>query len=712
MKIPAYIEKMFPADPALRYRRRLLIVKAGFVALFLIVAGRLVTIQALQSSKYREVARKQYEARITLPAVRGSIYDRDGNILASTSTFVSFTADPTIAGDDSKFIAKQFALATGKPEKEYRDKLSSDLRFVYLEKHVRPDAAAKIPLNKMSGVVKVNDPMRMHHYDEFAAQIIGSTNSQNTGMSGIEREFDAVLKGTDGFVVMQRDGLGRKRPSTDYPRQEPVNGHSVYLTIDFTYQSIAEEELKKAVAQTKAEAGIVVMIRPATGEVLAMANYPTTNLNAIDNPDALKNRTIGDMFEPGSVFKVVTASAGLAAKVVSLSTHFYGENGRYRVTFADGRTRTISDTHNLGDVTFAEGMALSSNIVMAKASNLIGAERLYTQARNYGFGIATGIELPGEISGELKKPSEWSGTTLNSMAYGYEVGVTPLQIVSAYASIANDGVLMKPYILRQEIDAAGTVVREGKPQMIRRVIPEDVARQVKSMLVGVVDHGTGKGVKLAGTTIAGKTGTSRKYVNGGYESGVYNASFVGFFPAEDPEVAILVIIEHPAMQYYTGALASVPVFRAIAERIINNNGALTRTVIAENSGSIMVPDVSTLDVKNAEAMLKKIGVDVRVVGTGAVVRHQLPEPGKAVAAGSIVQLVTTEDATGAHRVPNVMGMSVRRAINALASEHLAAVVSGSGCVVAQYPAPGSPAKAGEKIVVRCEAKQVSTAQLY
>ncbi len=712
MKIKAYIEQLFPADPAIRYRWRLLCVKAGFVGLFLIVMGRLIMIQGLNASKYREAARKQYEARVVLPAVRGSIYDRDGNILASTSTFVSFTADPQIASDDERFIASQFSLCTGKPEQEYLQKLKTDLRFVYLEKHVRPDLAAKIPLSKMAGVVKMNDPVRMHHYDEFASQIIGATNSQNAGVSGVEREFDPVLRGTDGFVIMQKDGLGRKRPSTDYPRQEPINGHSVYLTIDFTYQSIAEEELKKGIQQTKAEAGIVVMLKPSTGEVLAMANYPTTNLNDIGNADALKNRTIGDMFEPGSVFKIVTASAALSANVVSLSTHFYAEMGRYHVTFADGRSRTISDTHGMGDVTFADAMAHSSNIVMAKVSNLIGADRLYTQARNFGFGISTGIELPGEISGELKKPAEWSGATLNSMAYGYEVGVTPLQIVSAYGAIANNGILMKPYILRNETDAAGTIVREGTPQMIRRVIPEDVARQVKSMLVGVVDHGTGKGAALKGTTIAGKTGTSRKYVNGGYENGVYNASFVGFFPAEDPEVAILVIIEHPAMEYYTGAMASVPVFRAIAERIINNNGALTRTMVAERSGSIVLPDVRTLAAKNAASMLETIGMTVHIVGNGTVVRHQSPDPGNALAAGSIVELITTEDATMAHLVPDLRGMSARRAVNTLGSEHLIAVLIGSGCVVSQTPEPGVPVRAGEKIVMHCEPNQISTAQLY
>jgi cell division protein FtsI (penicillin-binding protein 3) len=713
----AYIERWFPADPQARYRRRLFAVKAVFVGLFLLVSGRLVMIQAVQSSRYQEAARKQYEARVVLPAVRGSIYDRYDNVLASTSTFVSFTADPQIASDDDRFIAKQFSLCTGKPEAEYLQKLRSDRNFIYLEKHVRPDAAAKIPLGKMSGVVKINEPVRLYHYDEFASQIIGGVNSQNAGISGVEKEFDPVLKGTDGFVVMQKDGLGRRRPSTDYPRQEPVNGHSVHLTIDFTDQSIAEEELKKGVQRSKAEAGLVVMLKPSTGEVLAMANYPTTNLNAITDADALKNRTIGDLFEPGSVFKIVTASAGLQAKVVSPSTHFYGEMGSYQVKLADGKTRRINDTHKLGDVTLAEAMAYSSNIVMAKASNLIGAEKLYTQARNFGFGISTGIELPGEINGDLKKPAEWSGTTLNSMAYGYEVGVTPLQLVSAYAAVANGGVLMKPFVLKKEVDAAGQTVKEGMPQMIRRVMPEDVAEQVKAMLVGVVEFGTGKGVKIAGTTIAGKTGTSRKHGENGYEQGAYNASFIGFFPAEHPEVAILVILEHPSMEYYTGALASVPVFRAIAERIINNNGALTRATLASSvaapSGSVLVPDVSTLSVQSAQSMLEKVGIATRVVGSGATVRRQVPEAGKSVAAGTTIDLITAEEAQGARVVPELRGMSLRRAVNALASEKLTAVLSGSGVVVSQYPEAGTPIGTGiTKVSVRCEPKQISTAQLY
>lgn len=699
-------------------------VKAGFVALFLLVALRLVFIQAVQSSRYREAARKQYEARLVLPAVRGSIYDRDGNILASTSTFVSFSADPKIADeDDSRFIAQQFSRILGKPQSEYLQKLNSGKNFVYLEKHVRPDLASKLPWEKMAGVVKMNEPARLYHYDDFASQIIGGVNAKGEGITGIEKEFDPVLRGIDGFVIMQRDGLGRKRPSTDYPRQEPVNGHSVHLTIDFTYQSIAEEELKKGVQRANAEGGLVVMLKPQTGEVLAMANYPTTNLNAITNADALKNRTIADQFEPGSIFKVVTASAGLSSKVVSPSTHFFAEQGRYQVPLGNGHMRTINDTHPMGDVTFADAMAHSSNIVMAKASNLIGAERLYTQARNYGFGISTGIELPGEINGELKKPAEWSGTTLNTMAYGYEVDVTALQIASAYAAIANGGVLMKPYIVKKEVDAAGTIVREGVPQMIRRVVPEEVAEQVKQMLVGVVDYGTAKAVKLAGTTIAGKTGTSRKHGENGYMQGAYNASFVGFFPAEKPEVVIFVILEHPSMAFYTGAMASVPVFRAIAERVINNKGALTRTAIASTArseagtvpmASVIVPDVTTLDTSSARTMLEKIGVSVRVQGAGATVRRQMPEAGRTIASGTSVELLTVEgaQANGMRTIPDLKGMSLRRAVNALASEHILAVLSGSGIVVGQYPEPGTPSAGITKVMLRCEPRQFGTAQLY
>ncbi len=707
------------------YNNRLLIVKIVFLAAFFAAALRLVQIQLLDAGKYQDIAKKQYEAKVPLVAQRGNIYDRNGNVLVANSDFVTFTADPTIAGDDAKFIAKEFSRMTGKPEREYYSKLQGNKKYVRLERHVRPDVAEMIPVKKMAGVVKMNEAIRLYHYDEIAAQVIGATNSENVGVSGIEQQFNDILRGRDGYVVMQKDGRGRKRPSVDYPREEAVNGHSLELTIDLQYQSIADEELKKGIARTQADAGLVVLMRPQTGEILAMSNYPQVDLNKVQNADALKNRIVSDMYEPGSVFKIVTAAAALESEVVTLDKHIYGEKGKYKIVYPGNKVRYINDSHPLQDVTFLEAMAQSSNIVMAKVSDLVGQEKMYKKARDFGFGMATGIELPAEINGQLKKTSEWSMASLNSIAYGYEVGVTPLQIVSAYSAIANDGLLMRPYIVQKEKDENGQDVYEGQPQMIRRVVPKRVNDELKQMLEAVVEKGTGDVVKTPGIRIAGKTGTSRKHVNGKYEEGSYNASFIGFFPVEKPEVVCLVMIEKPKAGGYYGATASAPIFKAIADRIINNNGLIAKTMIAEQSvqtvntqheGTVSIPDVSEKEMNSAIAALKEAGLAAKVIGTGEEVVRQYPPAGKKVERGSIVQLMMNETeqsvASGTLKVPDLKGMSIRRAVNKLAAEQYGVTIVGSGIVTNQFPSPGTPMKQGTKVTIMCEPKAISTAQLY
>lgn len=709
------------------YNNRLLMVKVVFLLLFAAAGSRLVQIQLIEAGKYQEIARKQYEAKVPLTAQRGTIYDRNGNVLVSNSQFVSFAADPTIAGEDAKFIAKEFAKVTGTTEREYLAKLQSPKRFIWLERHLRPDVADLIPLKKMAGVVRMNEAMRIYHYDELAGQVLGATNIDNVGVSGVEQQFNEALKGRDGYVIMQKDGMGRKRPSVDYPREEAVNGHSFELTIDLQYQSIADEELKKGMARTQADAGLVVMIRPQTGEVLAMANYPQVNLNKVQDADALKNRIVSDMYEPGSVFKIVTAAAALDAKVTTLDHHFYAENGKYRIEYPNKQVRFINDSHPMKDVTFEEALAHSSNIVMAKVSDLIGQERLYKKARDFGFGMSTGVELPSESNGQLRKTSEWSMASLNSIAYGYEVGVTPLQIVSAYSAIANDGMLMKPYIIQRERDEQGQEIYAGQPQMIRRVIPRSVNDQVKQMLEGVVEYGSGTVVKTPGVRIAGKTGTSRKHVNGKYEEGSYNASFVGFFPAEKPEIVCLVMIEKPKAGGYYGASASAPIFKAIADRIINNNGLLARSAApaaapvavpanVQTEQTVTVPNVAEKEASEATELLKQSGLASKVIGSGDEVVRQYPPAGAKIERGSIVQLMMEPGeqtaVAGVPSVPDLRGMSIRRAVNKLTAEHLGVAIVGSGIVTGQFPSPGTPMKPGARVTIMCEPKPIATAQLY
>lgn len=704
------------------YHHRLLLVKVIFIGLFLAAAARLIQIQVIEAGTFKDIARKQYEARVPLKAQRGIIYDRNDNVLVGNTLLTTFAADPTIAEDKAKFIAQEFSRVTGKPVQEYLEKLKTKRRFVYLERNMRPDIADRIPISTMPGVVKMNEATRLYHYDELAGQVLGATSIDNIGVSGIEEEYNDDLKGRDGYVVLQRDGLGRTRPSVDFPRENAVNGHSIELTLDLQYQSIAEEELKKGVARAEAEAALVVMLKPQTGEILAMANYPQVNLNRVDNVDALKNRVVSDMYEPGSIFKIVTASAALDENVVTLDKKIYAENGKYKVEYPGNRYRYIHDTHPMKNITFLESMAYSSNIVFAKVSDLIGPENLYTKARDFGFGMQTGIELPAESSGELKKTSEWSLASLNSIAFGYEVGVTPLQIVSAYGAIANDGVLMRPYIVKRELDENGVEVFANEPQMIRRVNSKEVNEKIKKMLEAVVEFGTGTSVQIPGVDIAGKTGTSRKYVDGKYETGSYNASFVGFFPAEKPEIVCLVILEKPKKGYY-GAIASAPIFKGIAERIIHNNGLLSKSMMAENQHGdeeqdpkVTVPNVAGLEVDRAIEDLKNNGLAAKVIGNGLAIVRQYPQQRTAVDRGSIVQLMTNElhgdGSPAGTTVPDLHGMSIRRAVSTLAAEQYSVSIVGSGIVVNQFPNAGVALKKGSKITVMCEPKPITTAQLY
>ena len=658
------------SSPAGSASARVRLLLTVILASFAVVALRLAQVQVVQYQKYRQLAQKQYQATVPLPAARGTLYDRNGSIIASNSVFVSYAADPTVAAEDARLIANKFSKVFGKPYADYLHKLRSESRFVWLERVVDVGNTKKINPKEFPGLVVRSEPKRLYH-DQVAGQLIGSTDLDNKGIAGIEAEFDNELRGADGYVVFQRDGLGHARASVDYPRVEPINGSDIFLTIDMQMQSIAEQELKKGIEQCNAEAGIAIILRPKTGEILALAQCPNVDPNSFrsSSPQAQRLRAVTDMFEPGSIFKIVTASSALESGLVAPETPFYAENGTYVVPVVNGKTRTITDTHKEGWISFREAIEFSSNIVMAKISNIIGSERLYTMARDYGFGIATNLELPGEVSGVLKKPSDWSATTLNTIAFGYEVGVTPIQIAAAYGAVANGGILMKPYLFMKEQDQSGQVVRAGHPQQIRRVISAASARTMTDFFEGVVERGTGKSAALPGMKIAGKTGTSRKYTEGHYEKSSYTASFVGFFPSDDPQIVCLVMMDDPRGGSYTGGLTSAPVFRAIAQRLIATSDIFAPPARSDEASA-----------KNASLTDSEAGPLAARIGKDAT------------------------DTAAPGVVPDVKGCSLRRAVNLLSMGKFLPVVNGSGTVVSQSPAAGSIARPGMKVVLTCQAR--------
>ncbi|MCX7983792.1 MAG: penicillin-binding transpeptidase domain-containing protein [Bacteroidetes bacterium] len=699
-------------EPHHRQKLRIFSIIVVFCVLFLAISTRLFIYQIVDAEKYKQLARKQYEKKFILPAVRGCIYDRNGNVLVSNTQFISFAADPKIVGDKATLVAEAFAQVFQKPSSVYLEKLQKDpsKRFVWLERHVHPSVVQRFDPEKIKGVVVINEPRRLYHYDDIASTLIGMTDIDNRGIAGLELQYNSVLHGVDGSIVMQRDGAGRIRPSADYPRIDPVNGCDIVLTIDITYQSIVDEELKRGVEFYQADAGVALMLNPKTGELLALSTYPRVNPNELGDVDVamLRNRAITDIFEPGSVYKIVTAAAAYEHKLVNPMDRFYAEKGKMRIQ-ANGRDlRVITDTHPSEWLSFQEAMEISSNIVFVKVSKLIGSERFYRMARDFGFGMQTGIDLPGEVRGILRKPNEWSPITLQSMSYGYEVGTTPLQIACAYAALANNGILMKPYVVAEVRSPQGDIVQSQGPFPIRKVVSPSTVELLTRALEGVVERGTAKLVHLGNVRIAGKTGTSKKWVEGRYVESTYTASFVGFFPIEDPQIVCLVMLDNPKTPVYYGGATSGPIFRAIAERVVSTSYKFSKSVVIHSRNEIrsrVVPDVRMLTIPIAKKLLASYGLEPTIYGTGTLIMRQSPEPGTILHQGDAVSLILEQNASvhkGLVEVPHVCGMSLRRALNRLVLDDFEVKIHGTGKVISQTPNGGEIVKVGSRVMLYCE----------
>ncbi|MGA9116410.1 MAG: penicillin-binding protein 2, partial [Bacteroidota bacterium] len=592
-----------PDLPDVRTRRRLKGITIALMAAFAAVSVRLVQIQVLEAAAYREAARRQYEAKEVLPALRGNITDREGRVLASNTVSVTFAVDPEAPGFRAGRTAERFARFFRKSTAFYLKKIRSKAgrprpagskqgapgrKFIPLETRLSLERAEGFRTSDLPGVVREEHPLRLYHFNFLAGHVLGFTDGEARGRAGIELQYEDSLRGEDGYAFMQRDGRRRHLAAVDYPRKEPRHGRHVELTLDLHLQAIAEEELRTGVEQTGARGGTAVLLDPLTGEVLAMATHPRLNPNRVEDAlhSSMRNRAVEDAFEPGSVFKLVTAAAALEHRVIRPEERFFAEHGLFTMVLPGGKKRPIRDTKKHGMLSFREAVEVSSNIVMAKASERIGSELLYTTARAFGFGTATGVGLPGEQGGELHKPALWSGSTLASMAFGYDVQVTPLQVAAAYAAVANGGNLLRPFIVRRVLAPDGTVIMENLPQVIRRVVSEETAAELRGFLRGVVERGTGTGAKVTGVSVAGKTGTARQAENGVYLDGAYTASFAGLLPADRPRLVILVVLDRPDQEYYSGGLAAAPVFRAIAAKALAASGRFAPDAPGPDPGAV------------------------------------------------------------------------------------------------------------------------------
>lgn len=547
----------------------------------LLLIGRLFQIQILRHDELSKRATDYQLKKIEIKGNRGKIYDSKGILLVTNTKSLEIAVDPEIINRDKNRDKKNQLLillskVTNKPINYFLRKINNTKsNYVILAKDINIKYKKAFHDLNFWGMMPNEISERSFPYDHLAAHILGFTNSDGVGISGLEYQFDSLLKGTSGFIILKRDLLRNFHAGAELPSSQPKDGMNLELTIDSDLQSIVEYELKVGMELTQSDGGSVIIMNPFTGEILALASAPSFNPNIFSErrSEVVRNRAINDKYEPGSTFKMITAAAALEEKLVSPDQYFSGYGGSYTVG-----GRTISDVHGYGNITFREAIEKSSNIVFAQVAAKIPNKTFYKYIRDFGFGLLTDIELPGEAIGSVPKPQQISMTLQRSIGYGYGIATTPLQVLAAYCAIANGGNLVKPFLIKSIFDNEKNTIYKGEPKIVRRVISKETSDLIKTLFTGIVDRGTGKAVRISNLKIAGKTGTSSKIVDGIYSKSQYNASFVGFFPVDNPQLAMIIVLDSPKGSYYGGTTAA-PIFRNIALRVINSSDILARAAL-------------------------------------------------------------------------------------------------------------------------------------
>jgi cell division protein FtsI (penicillin-binding protein 3) len=637
-------------------RSRTLIFAAFVACAFLGILVRIGHLQVFKHEEYSRLAEAQRAKTVPLRPKRGPIVDRAGLVLAESAAAESLFGLPTRMSDSAR-VATALAPILGEPASDIARRLDPDKRFVWVKRKLPPRVAQAVQDLHEPALGFIQESLRLYPNRELAAHVVGFEGLDGKGLSGIEQAWDVHLAGAEGKALVERDALGRDVTGAPKVLKPSVPGQGVALTLDATLQYIAEKEVDAAWRRTRAKGAMAVMMDPRTGEILAMAIRPTFNPNAFGpaTDEERRNRAITDPFEPGSTFKVIMAAGALEEGVVRPTDRFYGENGKIRIA-----TAVIGDWKPFGWLTFSEVLQNSSNVGSIKAGLQLGKERYYKYITGFGFGQPVGLGLPGESRGQLRAPPQWSALSLATMSIGQEISVTAVQMVTAFAAIANGGRLMQPQIVRALLDANGREVRTFEPRAVRQVISPETARELTTILTAVVREGTGHNAAIPGYEVAGKTGTAQKMDPNTrrYSHAPGILSFVGFAPADDPRIAMIVLLDEPKNEKW-GSEAAAPIFAAIGREALRH---------------LNVPPQGTMPVH----LLRVEAESPAPTGMAVPVRR--------------VSLDADPDAPAA--MPALEGRSLRQAMAALASFDVTLEVSGRGAVVTQWPAPGTPLAPG------------------
>ena len=646
-----------PPDWRRSMKQRLIV--AG-VILGLWVAGiqaRLLVLQVKDHEDLMARAERQQHRTITAPAKRGDILDRRGNVLATSADTDSVYAVPSEFKDKEqavKLLCDALRDCTAKDRQRLLERFAIQRAFAYVKRQISPEAAQRVAALGLDGIGFIKESRRFYPNTNLAAHTLGYVGIDNDGLSGIESAYDSQIRGKPGTVLVTTDARGHVFSRVERP---PTSGSSIELTIDRYLQHIAERELQAGVLENRAAGGTVVILDPSTGEIVAMASAPTFNPNVYgDSPEtARRNRAVQDLYEPGSTFKIVTASAAIEERVMPTTALIDTSPGILRL--GGGRIIDEFRGHNYGVLSFSDVLVRSSNVGAVKIGLRVGAERLSRYVERFGFGKPISPDFPGESPGLVDSPDKLTEGEIASVSMGYHVGVTPLQMVAAVSAIANGGELVEPRIVR-------AVYRDNrryavKPKVIRRVVEPATAATLTAIMESVVTEGTAKLARIDGYTVAGKTGTASKIINHRYSASENNVSFVGFAPSRKPALAIIVMIDSPHAGTNSGGGVAAPIFSRIATPAMRYLG------IAPNIN----PEPPVLVER----------------GTPPA-RPVLPVFNEA----PVVSFVS--DGT---RMPDLRGLSAREAMRTLTNLGMTASMSGQGLVLAQNPAPGAPFESGD-----------------
>ncbi|MDJ0988788.1 MAG: penicillin-binding protein 2 [Desulfobacterales bacterium] len=546
------------------FRLRVSLVGVLFLAGLAVILGRAAYLQVICGSALAQKASGQYAKTIHTVGKRGTIYDTQMRELAVSVESLSLAANPRMVEDPER-TARALAPVLKMKRRAVRARLASDRHFVWVKRQITPREAQAVREMAIAGIEFIPEHSRYYPNRGLAAQLIGFTGIDGIGLEGIEYQFNAELVGQQQIFTILKDAFGRGfETPEDIIRRD--SGQNVVLTIDRTIQHVAERSLQKAVETHQAKSGVAVVMAPQTGDILALAHYPFFNPNNFKNfsPEIRRNRAVTDAFEPGSTLKLFSVAAALESGCCTPHTIFYCENGRYRIG-----ANVVHDTEKHGWLSLQRIVKFSSNIGAVKIGETIGPETLHRTLAQFGFGRDTGLRFPGETRGSLAPAKRWTRFDVAAVSFGQGVSVSALQLTTAVAAIANDGVLMKPRAVRAITDPRGRTVTEFKPRALSRVVSSQTAAHLTRMMALVVaEGGTGTQARLEGYSAGGKTGTAQKIgPDGTYADDLYVSSFVGFAPLENPRLAILVALDEPRDGYYGGVVAA-PAFRRIAQEVL------------------------------------------------------------------------------------------------------------------------------------------------